>query len=72
LHQANSDSLEHDPGNLIQKSSEDELNLPKGRQHDTNDDERDVAELLKVNSFHPESPTGEQHCDRSEGLLTAC
>lgn len=62
------ESLEDDTANLDEETKHVELDLTKGGDHDTNDNDGDIAEGLEVGGGNPESPGGKQSNNSVGGL----
>jgi hypothetical protein len=68
LDHGKTESLEDDTTNLVQDSDQDEVNLANGGNDDTDDDGRDVEELLQVGLGDTKKPAGDKHSDGRGGL----
>lgn len=62
--------FENNTANLEQETDEDELDLTKRGNDDTDDNNSDVEEDFQVDGGHSHSPGSEQHSDRSCCLCT--
>lgn len=68
LDHGESESLEDDTTNLVQNTNGHEVDFAKGRNDDTNDNGRDVEELLQVGSGNAEDPARDEDSNGSGGL----
>lgn len=69
LDHGETDGLEDDTGDLKEETSENELDLAKGSNDNTDDDQRDVSESLEVWWRNAHSPSSEKDSDWSSGLV---
>lgn len=63
LDHGKTESLEDDTSNLVQDSDQHEVNLANGGNDDTDNNGRDVEELLQVGLGDTEEPAGDEHSD---------
>jgi len=69
LYHGKTDSFEENAEKLEDDSNEDELELTSGRNDDTDDNERDVAESLEVRGRKTKDPAGEKDSNRCRSLV---
>lgn len=69
LDHGKTDGLEHDSSNLEEETSENELDLSKGRDDNTNDDQGDISKSLEVWWSNAHSPSSEKDSDWGGGLI---
>lgn len=68
LNHGKAESFKDDATNLIQDTDQNEVDLAEGSNDDTDDDGRNVEELLQIGLGHTKRPTSDQDSDRSSGL----
>lgn len=68
LNHGKTEGLENDTSNLVQNTDENEMNLAEGGDDDTDDNGRDVEELLEVWLGDTEAPARNQNSNRGGGL----
>jgi len=69
LNHSETNSLEDNTGDLEEETSEDKLDLAKGGNDNTNNDQRDVSKSLEVWWGDAHSPGSEKDSDWSGGLV---
>ena len=68
LNHGETDGFEGDTTNLVDESDQDEFDLPKRSNDDTDYNERDIAQGLEVGRSNAQSPSREKHGDGSSCL----
>ena len=71
LNHGKTQGLEDDASDLVDDSDPDKLDLSHRGDDDTNDDDRDIKEHLEVRLGNTERPAGDEHGDRSSGLVSS-
>lgn len=71
LYQTDSDSLECNSSHLVKETNENKVDFTERCDNNTNDNQRDVSELVEIGLLDSETPSSYKNRNRSGGLKVA-